>query len=214
MKKSLIITTIIIAAIGLVYGLTSELGSSDSFFVSSAIPTVDDIPNLKGWPEASQRAAFNMQEKYGEPDEVTDDMLIWNNNGVWLRTIVYRQEMNHDFPKSHTDVLEQWVNFKTPLDKYNELATYNGSITANRTNGTISSRCDLEALNFLALNLAYDVIKGTKSAEQARLAYGEIALSYMKKEKPAYTQSLNFAGDPFAPDADTQLDIMKGLTGK
>lgn len=212
MKKILILTTIVVAVIGFIYGFSHAFKSTGSSTVSTAA-IVDIIPSLKDWPEASQKAATNMQEKYGNPNEVTDEMLIWNENGEWLKTILYKKEMAHDFPKSHTDVLEQWINCKVPLDKYNELATYDGSITVNRTNGTISCRCDLEAMNTLALNLAYDIIKGDKSAEQARLAYGDIALAYMKKEKPAYTQGLNFANDKFAPDSDKELDIMKNLAG-
>jgi len=205
MKKLLIITTIVVAGFALVYGLKNASGNT-------AAP--DIIPSLNDWPETSRIAAANMQEKYGNPDEVTDNMLIWNENGEWLKTIVHKKEIAHDFPKPHTDVLEQCINFKTPLEKYNELAMYDGSITVNRTKGTLSSCCDLEAMNILALNLAHDIIKGDKSAEQARLVYGEIALSYIKKEKPEYTQGLNFSNDHFAPDSDKSLDIMKNLAGK
>lgn len=205
MKKLLIITTIALGGFALVYGLKDATGNTAS---------PDIIPSLNDWPEAARIAAANMQEKYGNPDEVTDNMLIWNNNGEWIKTIVHKKEIAHDFPKPHTDVLEQCINYKTPLDKYNELAMYDGSITVSRTKGTLSSCCDLEAMNILALNLAYEVITGNKSAEQARLAYGEFALAYMKKEKPEYTQRLNFATDQLAPDSDKSLDIMKNLAGK
>ncbi len=42
-------------------------------------------------------------DKYGEPDEVTSSHLVWHNNGPWKKTIVYRDEIEHRFPKPHTE---------------------------------------------------------------------------------------------------------------
>lgn len=197
MKKSLIIFSIIaVAAIGMLYSFTLQK---------------QDMPDLKGWPEASQKAAKDMMDKYGKPDGITSDMLIWNNKGIWLKTIVYKKEMKHDFPKPHTDVMEQWINYSVPLDKYNDLAKYDGSVTANRTNGTISARCDKEAMNFLALNLSYDIIKGNKDVEQVRMEYGKSVMAFMKGEKPEYTQKLIFSSDKSAPDPDKPLEMMKDM---
>lgn len=57
-----------------------------------------------------------MTEKYGQPSEHTSRMLFWYNNGPWLRTIVYRDEIDHGFPVSHKDVLEQFVGYEVPPD--------------------------------------------------------------------------------------------------
>jgi len=161
----------------------------------------------ENWPAASKNAADEMIAKYGQPDARTPDMLIWNNNGIWLKTVVYKMEMKHDFPMSHTDVVEQWINYRVPLDKYNDLARYDGSVTVNRTNGTISARCDKEAMNILALNLSYDIIINVKSVTQARDDYGKNAMAFKKGDKPAYTQKLNFSSDKSAPDPDKPLDM-------
>jgi hypothetical protein len=40
------------------------------------------------------------------------------NTGLWKRTIVYRDEVPHNFPKPHTDVLEQFVDYKVPVGKF------------------------------------------------------------------------------------------------
>jgi hypothetical protein len=43
--------------------------------------------------------ATAMIAKYGAPNEITEPMLIWHDNGVWKRTIVHREEVAHDFRK-------------------------------------------------------------------------------------------------------------------
>jgi len=176
---------------------------------------MDKGPDLKSWPEASQKAAKEMMDKYGKPDETTQSMLIWNKNGQWLKTVVYKDEMKHLFPMAHTDVLEQWMNYQVPLELYGEIAKYDGSVTINRTNGTISARCDNEGMNILALNLAADIAGKVKSVEQARTDYGKFAMEFKNGGKPDYTQKLKFNNDKAAPDPDKPLDAMKvGADGK
>jgi hypothetical protein len=68
--------------------------------------------------------------------------------------------------------------------------------------GTIAARCDKEENNLLALNLAYDVITGKKSVEEARKAYGEMIKMAMSGNKPEYMKKLIFSSNMSAPDSD------------
>ena len=58
----------------------------------------------------SQKSANQMIDKYGPPNEAIASRLIWYNNGPWKRTIVYRDEVLHNFPQLHSDVLEQFID--------------------------------------------------------------------------------------------------------
>jgi hypothetical protein len=168
--------------------------------------------DLKSWPMASQMAAKEQMGKYGKPDEMTPTMLVWHNNGVWKKTVISKMESKHRFPKAHTDVMEQCISYKVPLDKYDELAMFDGSVTVDRTQGTIAARCDKEENNLLALNLAHDVITGKKSVEGAREAYGKIVMDAMNGQKSDYMKKLQFSADMSAPDADMTtvgMDKMK-----
>ena len=151
-----------------------------------------------------------MIAKYGQPNEVTPTMLMWHGNGPWKHTMVFKQEVKHDFPGPHIDVLQQVINYKVPLDKYDDLAMYDGSVVVERTNGVISARCDLEEANFLALNLANDVATGKRSVVQARKFYAETIMAFKKGGKPAYTQALQFrVPTTRTADADKPAMMMK-----
>lgn len=148
--------------------------------------------NTSDWPDNSRKAIDAMKKKYGEPNEMTATMVVWHNSGPWKRTIVYKEEVDHNFPMPHKDVMEQFINYKVPTDKFDELAVYDGSVVCYRTNGEMSARCDKEDMNFLALNLANDVVTGKKDVKAARDFYATIAVAYMKGNKQPYTQKFQF----------------------
>jgi hypothetical protein len=109
------------------------------------------------------------------------------------------------FPAPDEDILEQAIGYRVPLDKFSELAIYDGSVIPERTNGEISARCEGEELNFLALNLANDICTGKIDAEKARLQYGEIKTAFARGEKHPYTQGLQFdVPSGGTPDPDEQ----------
>lgn len=147
---------------------------------------------ISTWAATPKDVANAMIKKYGNPNEATASMLIWYNNGPWKKTIVYSEEVPHDFPMAHTDLLQQYLDYKTPLDKYDDLAEYDGSVVVERTKGEISARCDKEEMNFLALNLANDVATGKKTVAEARAYYARAAMAFMKGEKDPYTTGLKF----------------------
>jgi len=159
---------------------------------------------MRDWPKASQEAAAFMSQKYGAPAAMTPDFMAWGKTGPWKRTVVYRMEYAHEFPAHHTDVMQQWIDYKAVPGKYNDLADYDGSVVLERTAGEISARCDKEGANFLALNLANEIVTGKRSVRDARKMYGE-QITAMKAKQPApYTEKLLFSpmtntGDPDHP---------------
>lgn len=159
---------------------------------------------IMDWPSAAKQAAQKMITKYGTPDEITAQRLIWRDTGPWSEIIAYREEIPHNFPRKHMDVLEQKIHFKIPADKIDDLIRYDGSVISERTKGTLAARCDREEMNFLALNLAHDILTGKRDVEDARQFYGDTVQRFMKGEKPPYTQRLQFEvpkGDMGDPDA-------------
>jgi hypothetical protein len=165
----------------------------------------DKQTNLKldDWKKHHREAVEKMSQKYGQPDEATASMAIWNNNGPWKKTIIYKEEWKHKFPKGHTDYVEQFINYKAPVDKYDDIAKYDGSIIVERTAGLMSARCDKEEMNFLAINLANEVATGKRSVEDAREFYAKTAVEFMAGKSSPYTEKLLFEiakGDTGDPD--------------
>ena len=156
------------------------------------------------WPEAAKKAAGEMTKKYGPLDGMTPDRIVWTNKAPWKEIILSKHEVPHHFPIKHTDVLEQVIDYKVPPDKFDDLAEFDGSVIVERTKGTMSARCDKEAANFLALNLAHDIVTGKRSVEEAREFYAKTVAAMMKGEMHPYVQKLQFevpkdAGDPDHP---------------
>lgn len=144
------------------------------------------------WPEEADDAAVSMLNKYGAPDGITDGLLIWHDKGPWQEIIVRKDVIDHRFPGPHKDTLEQRVAYEVPVDKFDDLARLDGSLIAERTRGTLASRSQSEAMNFLALNLAHDIITNRRSVEEAREMHADIARAYMKGEQHPYTRGLKF----------------------
>jgi hypothetical protein len=170
---------------------------------------------MSGWPKASKEAVMFMSRKYGPPAAMSKDMMAWGKTGPWKRTIVYAREYSHEFPMHHTDVMQQFIDYKAPPELYDDLAKYDGSVVLERTSGEISARCDKEGANFLALNLAHDIVTGKRKVEEARKMYGE-QIEAMKAGKPApYTEKLLFQARGGTGDPDQSLMSMDaGTTGR
>jgi hypothetical protein len=193
------------------------LGIAALYFVAGPLLGIN-VPDWKSatekWPEKPKTMAQKLVEKYGEPNEITPSRLIWNNNGPWKRTILYGDEIKHNFPAEHTDFLEQTIDYEVPVMMFEKLAIYDGSVIAERTKGEISARCDKEEANFLAINLAHEIVTGKRNVFTARNFYGEtMAAMTNRHEVSPYMQKLMFTlpkGDTGDPD---QPYAMKGITG-
>jgi hypothetical protein len=160
-----------------------------------------------GWPMTSQQVARTTIEKYGQPTESTPSMLVWKNISAFKRIVIYREEVNHKFPMLHKDVIEHVVDYKVPFNRVEELVKFDGSIIYNRTAGELSARGDNEAMNFIALNLANDIITNKRQAEEARIEFGRLAVDHMNGNQNVYTQSLQFGKQINTADTDESSKI-------
>lgn len=180
---------------------------------SAASMRADQV--IAGWKAVPQEAAKQMIAKYGQPQEVTANRLIWHNNGPWKYSELANEEIPHDFPMPHKDALYQAVNFRIDPQKADELLAYDGSIVLDRTKGEIAARCDKEEANFLAINLANDIATGRRSVEDARKFYADSIMMMMKQNKKnEYLQGFRFqvlSGDQ--GDRDKPFGMI-GTTGR
>ena len=206
----------VIAAIALLAGETmSGQGSGmQPMMMKVDQPMVDKM--LASWKMEPRELATKIIAKYGLPQEASANRLIWMNNGPWKMSELVNEEIQHDFPMPHHDMFRQVINWKVPADKFDELAEYDGSIIVERTKGEVSARCDKEEANFLAINLAYDIVTGKRSVSDARKTYTE-AVSEMKH--PEYMKGFTFTppmgmqGDPDKATIDKNKMMMMKKPG-
>ena len=175
--------------------------------------------HIQSWPEESREAAQLVIDQYGEPDEMTDNQLIWHHPGPWKRIVASKAFFQHDFPVPHTDSVESVIDYRVPPEKFSELAKFDGSVIVERTAGVVSARCHDEQANFLALNLMHDIVTGAKTAQEARDYYAKEFADYRRRKPTPYMERLHFvpgtrdAADPdvrIMSDEDLQAAVREG----
>ncbi|MBW3549926.1 MAG: hypothetical protein KY442_03620, partial [Proteobacteria bacterium] len=149
------------------------------------------------WPDAPRKAAEKILDEYGPPNEATPTKMFWYRPGRWSRMELTADEAVHNFPTPHTDYLTQYVDYPVPAEKAAELIAFDGSVLLDRTTGELGARCDHEAYNTLTINLAAEIIAGTRTVEDARRFYAETAAAFVMGRPAPYAEGLLF--DPAEP---------------
>jgi hypothetical protein len=160
---------------------------------------------ISSWPEESREAAQLVIDAYGEPDEATESLLIWNQAGPWKRVVASRAFYDHSFPAPHIDAVESFIDYRVPVDKFTPLAEFDGSVVVERTAGEVSARCHDEQANFLALNLVHDIVTGKRDVQDARAYYAKEFLDYRRKKPTPYMEGLRFVPSSGTADPDSRV---------
>ncbi|WP_237167709.1 hypothetical protein [Paenibacillus yonginensis] len=158
---------------------------------------------LAAWPEEQKNTVHLFIRKYGMPQDFSWTKITWYNNGPWKRTVVHLQTVPHNTPTPHLDYLEQTIDYKVPVQFYDDLARFDGSLYPDRTAGEATAKCDLEAANFMALNLMHDMVTGRRTAEDARQAAVEIEKGFrLKGQYSPYATGFLFPRQSQTADPD------------
>jgi hypothetical protein len=148
------------------------------------------------WYAYSEVVALKLMDKYGPPDRLETNRLVWHNAGPWGRIAVWDEE-DYDYSgRVGRDNLEQTLISDVPRDKRQALAAFSSKITVSQDGKELSVRGTSEALDFLAINLAHEIVRGSRSPAQARLFYDRTCqLSQAGKSSP-YMQEVLFIHRP------------------
>ncbi len=172
---------------------------------------------IKRWPKAPQKGARQMIEQYGPPNEVTPTRLVWYRNGPWKRTQITSDELAHNFPMPHVDYLTQWIDYRVPLDNFDDIAAFDGSCLVDRTAGEAAARCDSEAANIVTLNLMHSIVTGHTTFDEARKIYAEQMAAYTTGRDAPYAERLRFdvaEGGTQDPDETMMAGAMAHQVGE
>jgi hypothetical protein len=157
------------------------------------------------WPTYSYRLARMMIAKYGQPTEAGEKRLVWDDNGPWKRTVVYREDPTGRVFKRSRGRLEQSAAYRVTADKLDALARFDKELEADVDAGRLIVRSDSESENFLALNLADEVIKGRRSPKDASELREKLSHLQRSGKASSYTDGLLFVrkdqfANPESPD--------------
>jgi hypothetical protein len=177
--------------------LDKTIQSSDSLRTPETI--------MREWPERARSIAEVMIDEYGQPNRMSDEALVWYNNGPWQKTVVYRKALPNAKGMQGEDYLEQSVGYQIPADKIDAVKRFDRRIAFNKTKGELSCRSESERLNFLALNLADDIVNFRRSVKDARDFYRRALRLSMSGKSIMYLDALLFqvhnGGNPDGEDA-------------
>lgn len=144
------------------------------------------------WPDGAQATARAMIAKYGEPNRFSEGALVWIDNGPWRKTVVYRNAWPHFLGRRDKDYLEQTVAYRVPPEKMEDLKRFDRRLEIDQSRGQLASRSESEAANFLALNLADEIVADKRSVDDARAFMEKTQSLAASGKSSAYTRGLLF----------------------
>ena len=140
---------------------------------------------IAAWPEQARDLAETILQEYGPPDVVLPTQLTWTGRMPWKWIAVYRDPSSSGRPRG----LEQAVDYEVPVRKWRALAAFARGVGYDPVKRELIVRTDGEPTNFLALNLADEIVRGQRNAEGAREFYDKtVYLAFGGKNSPYMTR--------------------------
>lgn len=170
----------------------AELPSMERAGAKTSTSVQTPETTIQDWPGVSQSQARMLIAKYGEPNGFDENSLVWYDNGEWRKTVVYRKAPQSFMGLHSRDILEQTVAYEVPDAKLADLKRFDDRIKYDKASGEISARSENENLNFLALNLADEIVSDKRSPQEARDFYRKTVELSQSGKSSAYMEGLLF----------------------
>lgn len=117
------------------------------------------------WSPSSRLTADDLLQRYGPPDAAAPGALAWKDKGGWKRIVAW------DAGAAGGDDLKETAAASIPASRRADIASFDRRVTVSADGREVTARSDDERLNYLAVNLAEGIARGTLSPVQARVAY-------------------------------------------
>ncbi|MCR4294158.1 MAG: hypothetical protein NUW21_01385 [Elusimicrobia bacterium] len=140
--------------------------------------------HLNTWYDSPRREAERLIELYGPPDDVAPALATWREREPFKRIAVHG-----DSPDTY---LEHVIGYRAPPEALEALSRFGHGVRFNPENEELSARSNLDSLNYLALNLADEVVKGERTPEDADAFYVRTARFATFGKSAAYMERLRF----------------------
>ena len=143
---------------------------------------------IADWPVRSRALAESLLQEYGIPEESTPTRLTWKGRRPWSRISVDRDALD----SAHPSGVLQTVAYEVPLKRWRALGWFDRGVDYDPIKRELIARTDGEPTNYLALNLADEIVRGKRTAEEARAFYDETASLAASGKSSPYMKRLLF----------------------
>jgi hypothetical protein len=153
--------------------------------------------SIKNWKyDDAQHYAEYLVERYGEPDIVSNDMLVWDGKiSQFNQTYIKDESIPHCCPKPHRDFVYSTMEIDVPEELMEPIAKASESIIVDQLKNEVTARCaDINAnaitLGFVQKLVAGDIEPGDAKKEYERHIIEGIFPDWYK-EKESEKEELN-----------------------
>lgn len=170
---------------GLALAALAVIAALGALFFQRSSREPGPTAQLADWDEMSRSLALLMIERYGEPEQMTSQSLVWREKTPWKRIIVHNDLSN--LP------LEQVVSYFVPGHKLEAVRSLGNGIGVDVWNNELSAQNEMESMNFLALNLADDIVRDYRTTEEASTFLQTTAQLAASGKSSLYMEGLLFS---------------------
>ncbi len=145
------------------------------------------------WANLSANA---MVEKYGPPTRIESKRMVWENRGPWKRISVWDKLDFHQTLHAAHNLENTIAYYPVPQDKREALRAFDARVTVSEDGTELSAFSFDEEYNYLALNLADEIIRGARTVPEANEFYAATVRLSMAGRASPYMRRLLFSRPP------------------
>lgn len=141
-----------------------------------------DLSSLDSWQHEDAKAyAKELTEKYGDPDAVTDNMVLWEDNRIskFKKVYVLDESIAHDSPSPHRDFVYSRMEIDVPEDLMEAIAKASESIIVDQLKNEVTARCGDIIANAITLGFVQKLVDGKIKPEDSEEEYKKHILEGM-----------------------------------
>jgi hypothetical protein len=138
--------------------------------------------NLNNWQyEDAKSYAEELIEQYGDPDVMTNNMVLWKDNKIseFKKVYVLDESIPHDSPRPHHDFVYSTMEIDVPQELMEAVAKASESIIVDQLKNEVTARCGDIFANAITLGFVQKLIEGEIKPEDAEEEYKKHILEGM-----------------------------------
>tara|TARA_Y100001963_G_scaffold117914_1_gene164137 strand:+ start:645 stop:1946 length:1302 start_codon:yes stop_codon:yes gene_type:complete len=141
----------------------------------------EDKDPLSKWEHKdAAKYAQELIDEYGEPDVITDSMVLWKGGiSEFDQTYVKDESIPHDSPKPHHDFVYSTMEIDIPEDLMEAVAKASESIIVDQLKNEVTARCGDIFANAITLGFVQKLVAGDIKPEDAEEEYKKHILEGM-----------------------------------